>query len=99
MPCVTEPYPCKGCGYVTCCCDSIRLNEVTDLLCKQCRHLETEFENANELIHEEVKGWWKRHKKADERKLKKEQEEKQRTIDYKKKQIQELQQEINQLSK
>jgi len=74
-----------------------RIDYLTDLLCKQCKFVDTPDYDIN-LIHPEVRTWWKEHQESDKDKEDAEKSDRLFSINYKRKQMKELENEINQLS-
>ena len=73
-----------------------KINYLTDLLCKQCTEIEENFSFVH--MHPEVLEWWKEHKEEDKKRLRAERLRKKESIQYKKTQMKELQEEIEELS-
>lgn len=92
MPCMDD-HTCIGCGRANCICDRIKLDEVTSLLCRQCRKMESA--GHLNLLDPRVTEWWEAHKKADQIRLAKENERFEEMKKSKLEQIEELKKEIS----
>lgn len=76
-----------------------RLDKVTDMLCRVCRHLEKDEIPPVLFLEPDVKQWWEEHKALDAIRIEEEQAEAQRDLAAKKEQLKRLKAHIAKMEK